>query len=126
MKRFWVNVLCEDIPVGDFDAVMVDAVESLADNIDYVIDDYDNISKDFNDSISYLEYSGSQHKGKEGLIDMTTGILTALFDIVDEEIEEDFDVEAFKKRIMDETVTLFDNKHDIERVVVSVNEILVK
>jgi hypothetical protein len=57
---------------------------------------------------------------------MTTGILTALFDIVDEEIEEDFDVEAFKKRIMDETIALFDNKQDIERVAVSVNEILVK
>jgi hypothetical protein len=125
MKRLMVNALLNKIEIYEVQLILNDAMGVMADNIDYIVGKYDNISTE-RQSISIVEYLGSREYNPSTRVGYSTGLVTAMFDVVDEELEEEFNWDEFKKKLEEGTYAVFETCKDAEVVLVTVQEIPVK
>ena len=131
MKRLMVNVLVDQIETKRFSIIMDASMTKVASIIDRETRDYKNVTTD-NHSISIVEYLGSRKDFfisdslLSGFVKYSTGLITAMFDIKNEENEKDFDIEILSKCIRDEIFKLFKTVHEINVVEVFINEVPLK
>jgi HJR/Mrr/RecB family endonuclease len=126
-----VNVLVDQIETKRFSIIMDASMTKVASIIDRETRDYKNVTTD-NHSISIVEYLGSRKdifisdSLLSGFVKYSTGLITAMFDIKNEENEKDFDIEILSKCIRDEIFKLFKTVHEINVVEVFINEVPLK
>jgi hypothetical protein len=126
-----VNVLVDQIETKRFSIIMDASMTKVASIIDRETRDYKNVTTD-NHSISIVEYLGSRKdifisdSLLTGFVKYSTGLITAMFDIKNEENEKDFDIEILSKCIRDEIFKLFKTVHEINVVEVFINEVPLK
>jgi len=131
MKRLMVNVLVDQIETKRFSIIIDASMTKVASIIDRETRDYKNVTTD-NHSISIVEYLGSRKdifisdSLLSGFVKYSTGLITAMFDIKNEENEKDFDIEILSKCIRDEIFKLFKTVHEINVVEVFINEVPLK
>jgi hypothetical protein len=126
-----VNVLVDQIETKRFSIIMDASMTKVASIIDRETRDYKNVTTD-NHSISIVEYLGSRKDFfisdslLSGFVKYSTGLITAMFDIKNEENEKDFDIEILSKCIRDEIFKVFMTVHEINVVEVFINEVPLK
>jgi hypothetical protein len=126
-----VNVLVDQIETKRFSIIMDASMTKVASIIDRETRDYKNVTTD-NHSISIVEYLGSRKDFfifdslLSGFVKYSTGLITAMFDIKNEENEKDFDIEILSKCIRDEIFKIFKTVHEINVVEVFINEVPLK
>ena len=131
MKRLMVNVLVDQIETKRFSIIMDASMTKVASIIDRETRDYKNVTTD-NHSISIVEYLGSRKDFfisdslLSGFVKYSTGLITAMFDIKNEENEKDFDIEILSKCIRDQIFKVFKTVHEINVVEVFINEVPLK
>jgi HJR/Mrr/RecB family endonuclease len=131
MKRLMVNVLVDQIETKRFSIIMDTSMTKVASIIDRETRDYKNVTTD-NHSISIVEYLGSRKDFfisdslLSGFVKYSTGLITAMFDIKNEENEKDFDIEILSKCIRDQIFKVFMTVHEINVVEVFINEVPLK
>ena len=131
MKRLMVNVLVDQIETKRFSIIMDASMTKVASIIDRETRDYKNVTTD-NHSISIVEYLGSRKDFfisdslLSGFVKYSTGLITAMFDIKNEENEKDFDIEILSKCIRDQIFKVFMTVHEINVVEVFINEVPLK
>jgi hypothetical protein len=107
------------------------SMTKVASIIDRETRDYKNATTD-NHSISIVEYLGSRKDFfisdslLSGFVKYSTGLITAMFDIKNEENEKDFDIEILSKCIRDQIFKVFMTVHEINVVEVFINEVPLK
>ena len=131
MKRLMVNVLVDQIETKRFSIIIDASMTKVASIIDRETRDYKNVTTD-NHSISIVEYLGSRKdifisdSLLSGFVKYSTGLITAMFDIKNEENEKDFDIEILSKCIRDQIFKVFKTVHEINVVEVFINEVPLK